>query len=65
MKLRKTMAEEQKHICGKCGQEFTAEEEYLEHTCSETGFTPQEPENLGEEFKTISEAALKRGEARK
>lgn len=56
--------EPEKHICGQCGAEFATEAEYLAHVCK-SGVTPTDPENLGPEFKAISEAALKRGEARK
>jgi predicted nucleic acid-binding Zn-ribbon protein len=53
------------HICSPCGGEFATEQEYLDHVCPKSGVTPKDPENLGEEFKAISEAALKRGEERK
>lgn len=53
-----------KHICGQCGHGFATEELYLEHTCSTTGFKPTEPENLGEGFAAIQEAALERGAER-
>lgn len=49
--------------CGQCLDQFT-EEEYLEHNCPKTGFTPQDPEHLGERFVKVSEAALKRGNKR-
>lgn len=55
----------QKHICGKCGEQFDSEEEYCNHECKETGFKPTDIEHQGEEFKAVSEAALKRGEERK
>ncbi len=59
------LKETQKHICGKCGQSFNSEQEYLDHVCTETGFKPTDIEHQGEEFKAVSEAALKRGEERK
>jgi len=52
------------HKCGKCEKSFKTEKEYLDHVCV-SGFKPTQPENLGEQFIKISEAALKRGEARK
>jgi hypothetical protein len=54
----------QKHICGQCNQEFDTEQKYLDHTCKVTGFTPKDPENLGEGFQVISEVALARGAKR-
>lgn len=54
-----------KHICSPCGKEFATEQEYLDHTCEKSGVTPKDSENLGEEFKTISEASQKRGADRK
>ena len=51
-------------ICGKCKEAFGTVEEYLNHTCSKTGFKPTQIEHLGKGFKTISEAALKRGAAK-
>lgn len=53
------------HICGQCNKQFTSEEEYLNHTCESTGFTPKDPDHLGPEFLAIQKAALARGEARK
>ena len=53
------------HKCGKCGGEFATDQEYLDHECPETGFKPTDPENLGEEFKAVQEAALKRGAEKK
>jgi hypothetical protein len=52
-------------VCGQCEQTFETEENYLSHDCEKSGFTPRDPENLGDIFKLISENALKRGEARK
>lgn len=51
------------HKCAACNQEFSTEDQYLDHVCPSTGFTPRDPENLGEDFKAISEAALERGAA--
>lgn len=52
------------HICGRCRLGFLTEEEYCQHTCMDTGYTPQDPEHLGEAFRLIQEAALKRGAER-
>jgi len=49
--------------CGQCNFKGSTEE-YYEHECA-SGFKPTEPENLGTEFKAISEAAIKRGAERK
>lgn len=49
------------HICGLCKEQFKTDEEYVGHTCKETGVTPADPEHQGPEFAAISEAALKRG----
>ena len=55
-----------KHNCGACQNGFDTEEEYLNHVCPISGFVPTDPNNLGEDFKKIQEAALKRGaEAKK
>ena len=54
-----------KEVCSKCEVGFATEQEYLDHVCPKTGFKPTQPEHLGEQFKKISEAALKRGEDRK
>jgi hypothetical protein len=54
----------QKHVCGICLDEWLSEQEYLDHTCK-TGFKPTDPEQMGEGFATIQEAALARGEERK
>lgn len=51
----------QTHICGQCEVKFDSEETYLEHTCESSGFTPQEPEHLGEDFTLVQHAALLRG----
>lgn len=58
------MAQELKNICGQCNQGFASEQEYLDHTCATTGFTPQDPEHLGPEFVAASQAALERGAKR-
>ena len=55
----------QKHICSPCGGIFNSEEEYIAHKCKKTGFTPADPKNLGVEFAKVSEAAVKRGAAKK
>ena len=55
----------QKHVCGVCNDEWLTEDEYNSHTCPGTGFTPQQPEHLGEEFIAISESAVARGEERR
>ncbi len=55
----------QTHKCGQCRGEYKTEVEYLAHKCEKSGFKPTEPENLGEEFKLVSEAALARGAAKK
>ena len=53
------------HFCGQCELSFGSEKEYNEHVCKVTGFNPTQPEHLGERFKRVSEAALKRGSERK
>ena len=58
------MENELKHFCGVCNEGFETEEQYCDHEC-EDGFTPKDPEHLGEEFQAVSEAAIARGEARK
>lgn len=55
----------EKHVCGKCEKEFAIEQEYLDHVCVVTGFTPKDIEHQGPEFLAISEAAQKRGAERK
>ena len=50
-----------KHIDGLTGLVFETEEAYLKHKSPATGFTPEDPEHLGEEFKAVQAAALKRG----
>jgi len=56
-------------ICGACGEKFESNEDYLDHTCSKTGYTPRDIEHqdalTGGRFSKISKAALARGEARK
>jgi len=58
------MADKQKHICGRCNGEFASEQEYIDHLCPETGFTPKEPEHLGEKFARVSQIAVERGAER-
>ena len=53
----------EKHVCGQCQEEFETEDQYLDHECPATGFTPRDPEHLGDDFKAVSEAALARGAA--
>lgn len=55
----------QVHVCGKCSGEFETDEQYCDHQCETTGFTPKQAENLGEEFAAVQQAAIERGEARK
>lgn len=50
-----------KHICGKCLDEFLTEQEYLDHKCPITNFTPADPEHHGPEFLAVQAAALERG----
>ena len=50
-----------RHICGRCNDEFLTEQEYLEHTCQATGTTPTDPAHLGPEFAQVQAAALQRG----
>jgi hypothetical protein len=58
----------QLHLCGTCKVEFGSEPAYLGHTCK-TGFMPSQIEHqdalTGGMASRVSEAALKRGEARK
>lgn len=51
-------------LCGQCNKEFENEKGYLDHTCEVSGFTPRDPENLGERFVEVSKAALERGNKR-
>ena len=57
------------HKCGTCEGSFKTEAEYLEHKCDSTGHKPTEVAHqdtlTGGKFSKASEAALKRGEARK
>ena len=57
--------ENKKHICGQCGLGFDTDEQYCDHECVKTGFTPKQPEHLGEEFVKVSETAQKRGAEKK
>ena len=50
--------------CGQCEKHFKSLEGYLDHECKKTGYKPTQAENLGEDFKAISEAALQRGNKR-
>lgn len=58
-----------KHICGASGFIFDTEEAYLSHVSPVTGFTPADMEHhdalTDGMHSRASEAALKRGEARK
>lgn len=58
-------AEPTSHVCGQCNIAFDSEQGYLDHTCAATGFTPTDPQHLGEDFALVQEEALARGEARK
>jgi hypothetical protein len=50
-----------KHVCGTCHDEFLSEDEYLDHVCPVTGFTPRDPDHHGPEFANVQKAALERG----
>ncbi len=52
------------NICALCHGEFDTEEQYCDHQCVETGFTPQEPAHFGDRYEEISQAAQDRGEER-
>lgn len=52
------------NICGQCDQNFSTEQEYLQHTCVKTGHTPQDVEHFGPEFAAISAEAQARGAER-
>jgi len=59
-----------KVICGPCGEEFKTNEEFLKHKCKAAdGAMPTQPEYVIRTttpgFAKISEAAVKRGEAKK
>lgn len=54
-----------RNVCGNCNEGFENEDQYLDHQCAVTGFTPRDPQNLGERFAEISKAAIERGEERK
>jgi len=49
-----------KEICGKCLKEFNSHQEYLDHTCEVTGYTPKDPEHQGKNFGLVQKNALKR-----
>lgn len=53
------------HVCSNCGETFETEADYIAHKCEKTGFTPADIEHQGENFKKVSEAALKRGAEKK
>lgn len=55
------MEEVQKHVCGRCNDEWLTEAEYLAHNCTATGFNPTQAEHLGPEFAEVQKAALQRG----
>lgn len=59
--------EKEIHVCGKCGEKFSSNEEYLNHECKVTGKKPTDPLHhyTKEEHDAISEAAKKRGEEKK
>lgn len=52
------------HICGQCQKQFEQEQDYLNHKCPSTGFTPRDIEHQGPEFAVVSREALRRGEER-
>jgi len=57
-------------ICSPCGKKFKTNEEWLKHKCEAAGGAmPTEPEYVirttTPNFAKISEAAIKRGEAKK
>lgn len=58
----------QKHNCGTCEKSFATEALYLAHKC-DTGYKPTDVKHqdalTNGKFSRQSEAALKRGEARK
>ena len=58
-----------KQICGQCEKSFNSSEDYLQHTCEQTGFKPNTVEHLDAtsngQFSKQSQKALERGEARK
>lgn len=57
--------EEQKHICGRCGNEFVSEEDYLNHDClALEGEKPTVPQAMGVAYEVIQAKALERGAAR-
>jgi uncharacterized C2H2 Zn-finger protein len=47
--------------CGQCNKEFKDREACLKHVCEVTGVVQTDPKSMGENFKAIQEAALKRG----
>lgn len=56
------------NICGACGVGFETEQQYLDHQCDTTGFTPADIEHqdviTDGNFSKIAEEACKRGEER-
>jgi hypothetical protein len=58
------MDQVQKHICGRCNDEWLTEAEYVAHVCPATNVTPADPAHLGADFLEIQKAALERGKDR-
>ena len=55
----------EKVTCGRCLIIFDTNDDYLEHTCKETGFTPTDSEHFGSQFPNVQIASLKRGKIKK
>lgn len=53
------------NVCGQCEIRFDTLDDYLEHNCPKTEYTPKDPEHLGPHFANVSKKALERGESRK
>lgn len=49
------------HTCSLCDLQFDSPDEYSNHECDVTGFSPNEPQHHGEQFVRQSQNALKRG----
>ena len=55
----------EKVTCGRCLIIFDTNDDYLEHTCNETGYTPRDPEHFGSQFINVQKASVERGQVKK
>jgi len=49
------------HVCSPCGQEFSEEDQYLDHVCEASGVTPRHPENVDAKWLEVH-AAIKKSD---